>query len=114
MAKNELTTEAQRAGFTKAVAAGVRIAFGTDSGVYPHGRNAIQFGYQVRLGQPPLDAIRSATVGAAELMGWERRVGSLRPGCFADLVVLVADPLANVDALRAPSAVIKGGSPVAR
>jgi imidazolonepropionase-like amidohydrolase len=113
MAKNELTTGAQRAGFTKAVAAGVRIAFGTDSGVYPHGRNAIQFGYQIRLGQPPVDAIRSATVGAAQLMGWERRVGSLRPGCFADLIVLAADPLADVDTLRAPSAVVKGGSPVA-
>ena len=69
MAKNGLTTEAQREGFRKAVAAGVRIAFGTDSGVYPHGRNAIQFGYQVRLGQTPLEAIRSATVVAAELHG---------------------------------------------
>lgn len=114
MAKNELTTGAQRAGFAKAVAAGVRIAFGTDSGVYPHGRNAIQFGYQVRLGQAPIDAIRSATLGAAELMGWEHRVGSLRPGCFADLVVLPADPLADVEVLLFPSAVIKGGAPVAR
>jgi imidazolonepropionase-like amidohydrolase len=114
MVKNELTTGAQRVGYSKAVAAGVRIAFGTDSGVYPHGRNAIQFGYQVRLGQTPVDAIRSATIGAAELMGWERRVGSLRPGSFADLVVLAADPLVDIDVLRAPSAVVKGGSPVAR
>ena len=62
MEKNRLTTQAQRDGFRKAVAAGVRIAFGTDSGVYPHGMNAIQFGYQVRLGQTPLAAIRSATL----------------------------------------------------
>ena len=62
MAKAEATTEAQRDGFGKAVRAGARIAFGTDSGVYPHGTNAVQFGYQVRLGQTPLDAIRSATL----------------------------------------------------
>jgi imidazolonepropionase-like amidohydrolase len=112
LAKNAATTEAQRAGFTKAVQAGVRIAFGTDSGVYPHGRNAIQFGYQVRLGQAPLDAIRSATVSAATLMGWEDRVGTLGPGRFADLVVLPADPLFDVEVLRSPRAVVKGGVPV--
>jgi imidazolonepropionase-like amidohydrolase len=110
LAKNEATTEAQRQGFSKALAAGVRIAFGTDSGVYPHGRNAIQFGYQVRLGQTPLDAIRSATIGAAEMMGWEHLVGSLRPGRFADLVAVASDPLLGVDVLRSPAAVVKGGS----
>jgi imidazolonepropionase-like amidohydrolase len=113
MAKNELTTQAQRGGFSRAVAAGVRIAFGTDSGVYPHGRNAIQFGYQVRLGQTPLDAIRSATTNAAALMGWEGRVGSLQPGRAADLVVLPADPLIDIEILREPIAVLKGGLPVA-
>ena len=95
MAKNVMTTEAQRDGFSKAVAAGARIAFGTDSGVYPHGRNAIQFGYQVRLGQSPLEAIRSATVVAAECMGWEDRVGSLEPGRFADLVAFAVGPAAG-------------------
>ena len=113
MAKNEETTQAQRDGFTKAVAAGARIAFGTDSGVYPHGRNAIQFGYQVRLGQSPLDAIRSATVVAAELMGRERDLGSLAPGRFADLVVLQRDPLDDIEVLRTPTLVVKGGAPVA-
>jgi imidazolonepropionase-like amidohydrolase len=108
MAKDEATTDAQRAGFTKAVAAGVRIAYGTDSGVYPHGRNAIQFGYQVRLGQAPLDAIRSATITAAELMG-RTDVGVLAPGRFADLVVLPRDPLDDVEVLREPTAVFKGG-----
>lgn len=113
MAKNELTTQAQRDGFAKAVRAGARIAFGTDSGVYPHGRNAIQFGYQVRLGQPPIDAIRSATTEAAALMGWEDAVGVLEPGRVADLVVLASDPLADIETLRAPLAVVKGGSSVA-
>jgi imidazolonepropionase-like amidohydrolase len=112
MAKNELTTLAQRDGFTRAVRAGVRIAFGTDSGVYPHGENAIQFGYQVRLGQSSLDAIRSATSSAAALMGWEDRVGSLARGRYADMVVLPADPLLDVDVLRRPLAVVKGGAPV--
>jgi imidazolonepropionase-like amidohydrolase len=111
MAKNEATTQAQRDGFTKAVGAGVRIAFGTDSGVYPHGRNAIQFGYQVRLGQTPLEAIRSATLEAAALMGREAELGSLTAGRFADLVVLPGDPLDDVDVLCAPTGVFKGGAP---
>jgi imidazolonepropionase-like amidohydrolase len=113
MAKNEMTTQAQRDGFAKAVAAGVRIGYGTDSGVYPHGRNAIQFGYQVRLGQSPLDAIRSATISDAELMGWSDRVGSLAVGRYADLVVLGADPLLEIEVLRSPLAVVKGGRLVA-
>lgn len=107
--KNEATTQAQRDGFRAAVAAGVRIAFGTDSGVYPHGRNAIQFGYQVRHGQSPLAAIRSATTSAAELLDWSDRIGSLTPGRFADMVVLASDPLADIEVLRSPSSVWKSG-----
>lgn len=109
MAKNEATTQAQRAGFAKAVAAGVRIAFGTDSGVYPHGRNAIQFGYQVRHGQTPIDAIRSATTSAAALLDWSDRVGALATGRFADFVVLPEDPLADIEVLRRPDAVWSSG-----
>lgn len=113
MAKNDETTQAQRDGFAKAVRSGVRIAFGTDSGVYPHGLNAIQFAYQVRYGQSPAEAVRSATATAAELMGWEDRVGTLRPGRYADLVAFGTDPLADVATLRAPLAVVKGGVPIA-
>jgi imidazolonepropionase-like amidohydrolase len=113
MAKNEETTQAQRDGFAKAVRAGVKIAFGTDSGVYPHGMNAIQFGYQVRYGQTPAEAVRSATAAAAELMGWEDRVGRLEPGRFADLVAFGSDPLVDVAVLREPLAVVKGGALVA-
>ena len=109
MAKNVQTTEAQRAAFGKAVAAGVRIAYGTDSGVYPHPMVAIQLGYQVRLGQTPLQALRSATLTAAELMGWEDRVGSLRPGRFADLVAVRSDPLDGIDVMRRPATVVRGG-----
>ena len=107
--KNELTTQAQREGFRKAVAAGVRLAYGTDSGVYPHAMVAIQLGYQVRLGQTPLEAIRSATVVAAELMGWEDRVGSLAAGRYADLVAVEADPLLDIEVMRRPATVVKGG-----
>ncbi|MFP5342985.1 MAG: amidohydrolase family protein [Candidatus Limnocylindria bacterium] len=109
LAKNEATTAVQREGFRHAVEAGVRIAFGTDSGVYPHGRNAIQFGYQVRHGQSPIDAIRSATTSAAELLDWSDRVGSLAPGRFADFVVLPSDPLEDVETLRRPDAVWTSG-----
>ena len=112
MAKNIRTTEAQRAAFGRAVAAGVRIAYGTDSGVYPHPMVAIQLGYQVRLGQTPLQALRSATLTASELMGWEDRVGSLRPRRFADLVAVTADPLEDIEVVRRPTTVVKGGARV--
>ena len=111
--KNAETTEAQRAGFRKAVAAGVRLAFGTDSGVYPHGQNARQFEYYVRYGLSPIEAIRSATVAAAELMGWEDRVGSLDPGRAADLVAVDGNPLDDVALLSDVRVVVKGGRVVA-
>jgi imidazolonepropionase-like amidohydrolase len=114
MRKNAETTEAQRHGFRAAVAAGVRIAYGTDAGVYPHGQNAIQLPYLVRHGLTPLEAIRSATIRAAEMMGWDDRVGSLEVGRHADLVAVAGDPLAAADgsglaALLAPALVMKGG-----
>jgi len=110
--KNDETTEAQREGFRRAVAAGVRVAFGTDSGVYPHGMNARQLAYDVRYGLSPLAAIRATTLWAAELMGWEDRVGSLVPGRFADLVAVAGDPLADITELERPVVVIKGGTVV--
>jgi imidazolonepropionase-like amidohydrolase len=93
----------------KSVDAGVRIGFGTDSGVYPHGLNGRQFAWLVRLGMNPLAAIRSATTVAAEAMGWSDRVGSLAPGRFADVVAVAGDPLADVTVLERPDAVLKGG-----
>jgi imidazolonepropionase-like amidohydrolase len=106
--KNDETTLSQREGFAKAVKAGVHIAFGTDSGIYPHGWNARQFAYQVRWGQTPLEAIRSATLHAAELMRWDE-IGRVAPGCFADLIAVGGDPLDDVQVLEAVGFVMKGG-----
>ncbi|HEX9123190.1 MAG TPA: amidohydrolase family protein [Actinomycetota bacterium] len=89
--KNDETTQAQRDGFRKAVKAGVKIAYGTDSGIYPHGLEARQLPYMVRYGMTPMQAIQSATIVAAELLAWEDRVGSVEPGRYADLVAVEGD-----------------------
>lgn len=107
--KNRETTDVQRAGFAKAVKMGVKIAYGTDSGVYPHGVNGRQFAYMVRYGMTPMQAIQSATIRAAELLGKEHELGSISPGRFADLVAVKADPLADISALEAVDHVMKGG-----
>lgn len=110
--KNDDTTEAQRQGFRKAVKAGVRLAFGTDAGVYPHGLNARQFKYMVRYGMTPMQAIQAATTVSAEMLGWSKDVGALSPGHWADMVAVRADPLANIAALEAIDHVMKGGEVV--
>jgi imidazolonepropionase-like amidohydrolase len=107
--KNDETTEAQRRGFAKCVEAGVRLAYGTDSGVYPHAMVARQFTTMVELGMTAMEAIRSATVTAAELIGWRDRVGAIEPGLLADLIAVEGDPLDRVDALTDVAVVIKGG-----
>jgi imidazolonepropionase-like amidohydrolase len=109
MRKNEETTDAQREGFTKAVKAGVAIAYATDSGVYPHAWVGKQFAYMVRYGMTPMQAIRSATVVASELMGWPDRVGTIAAGRFADLVAVVGDPLDDVSVLEDIGFVMKAG-----
>ncbi|MEO8469597.1 MAG: amidohydrolase family protein [Chloroflexota bacterium] len=109
LAKNTATTEAQRRGFSRALAAGVRMAFGTDSGVYPHAFVARQFPIMVRLGMSPLDVIRAATIDAAEMMGWSGSVGTLGVGGYADLIGVVGDPTADIQHLADPAVVIKGG-----
>ena len=110
--KNRETTDVQRAGFTKAVKMGVKLAYGTDSGVYPHGDNAKQFAYMVRYGMTPMQAIQSATIRAAELLGKESEIGSIVAGQFADLVAVEGDPLADVRVLENVGHVMKGGVPV--
>lgn len=107
--KNRETTDVQRQGFAKAVKMGVRLAYGTDSGVYPHGLNARQFAYMVRYGMTPMQAIQSATIRAAELLGKEAELGSIAPGHFADLVAVSADPLNDIRALESVDQVMKGG-----
>jgi len=107
--KNDDTTEAQREGFRKAVKAGVKLTFGTDAGVYPHGLNARQFKYMVRYGMTPMQAIQAATVTSAELLNWSRDVGALSPGHYADMVAVAADPLKDISALEHIDHVMKGG-----
>ncbi len=99
----------QRENFQKAVRAGVRIAYGTDAGVYPHGWNGKQFAHMVRWGMTPAQAIQAATVNAAELLGWSGRVGSIAPGLLADLVAVDGDPLKDVTLLEKVSFVMKDG-----
>jgi imidazolonepropionase-like amidohydrolase len=110
--KNDETTEAQRVGFRKAVKAGVRLSFGTDAGVFPHGENARQFAYMVRYGMTPMQAIQAATTSAAELMGWSKDVGALSPGHFADMIAVPGDPVADITVLQRVAHVMKGGEVV--
>jgi imidazolonepropionase-like amidohydrolase len=107
--KNRETTDIQRQNFAKAVKAGVRIAFGTDAGIYPHGDNAKQFAYMVKYGMTPLNAIRAATLSAAASLGRSQELGSISQGKFADMIAVQGDPLENIDLLRQISGVIKQG-----
>lgn len=110
--KNDETTEAQREGFRKAVKAGVKLSFGTDAGVYPHGLNARQFKYMVRYGMTPMQAIQSATTVSADLLGWSKDVGALSPGHYADMIAVAGDPLADISVLEHVAHVMKGGDVV--
>jgi len=101
----------QDANWSRAFKAGVKLAFGTDAGVYPHGQNARQFALLVQhVGLSPLDAIRMATTNAAELMMWSNRVGRVAPGFYADLIAVSGDPLADVSELERVRWVMKGGT----
>lgn len=95
--------------FRHAYEAGVKIAFGTDMGVAPHGGNAQEFVYMVGAGMPPMKAIQSATRAAAELLGAEQDLGTVAPGKFADLVAVNGDPLADIKVLTHVTFVMKGG-----
>jgi imidazolonepropionase-like amidohydrolase len=108
--KERLVGRLQRENFRKAFKAGVKCAFGTDAGVYPHGWNAKQLAKMVEWGMTPMQAIQSATVGAADLIGWKTKVGQIAPGYFADLVAVKGDPLKNVAVLEKVDFVMKGGA----
>ncbi len=99
----------QRENFRKAYLAGCKMAFGTDGGVYPHGDNAKQFVTMVEYGMKPIDAIRAATINAADLLGWPDKVGSLDANHFADVIAVRGDPLADVRVLQHVEFVMKGG-----
>ena len=99
----------QRENFKKAHAAGALMAFGTDAGVYPHGDNARQFAKMVEWGMTPVEAIRAATINAAQLMGWPDRVGAVEPGHFADIIAVDGDPTADVRRLEHVAWVMQDG-----
>jgi imidazolonepropionase-like amidohydrolase len=107
--KNDETTEAQRNGFRKAVKAGVKIAFGTDAGVYPHGLNARQIPYMARYGMTPMQAVQSATIEAARLIGSDAQVGSIAKGKWADIIAVPGDALSDLASLTNVPFVMKGG-----
>ena len=102
----------QRQTFRAAVKAGVKMAFGTDAGVYPHGTNALQLAKEVEWGMTPAQAIRSATSDAAECVGRAKDVGAIVPGRYGDLIAVAGDPLADVTALQRVAFVMKGGAVV--
>ena len=95
--------------FQMVLKAGLPIGFATDAAVVPHGENAREFGYRVRLGQTPMAAILSATRTAAEIMGWTDRIGTIAPGKFADIIAVPGDPLRDVTELERVTFVMKGG-----
>jgi imidazolonepropionase-like amidohydrolase len=107
--KNRETTDIQRDRFTKAVKMGVKLAYGTDAGVYPHGLNARQFAYMVRYGMTPMQAVQSATVDAARLLGREDEFGAIAKGQSADMIAVVGNPITDIRVLEAVSHVMKAG-----
>ena len=110
--KAKIVMPIARTNISKAIKAGVQVAFGTDSAVYPHGLNAREFAVLVKLGMTPAQAIRSATVNASELLGWQDKVGSIEGGKFADLIAVDGEPLKDVTALEHVQWVMKGGAVV--
>jgi imidazolonepropionase-like amidohydrolase len=100
------------ASFRKALAAGVKIAFGSDAGPFPHGTQAIEFEWMTRYGMSPLAAIQSATINAADLMGWGDQIGAIEPGKYADMIAVSGDPLEDIKQLELVKFVMKGGEVV--
>lgn len=107
--KNRETTQIQRDNFRRAVELGVPLAFGTDAGVFPHGLNARQLRYMVAKGMSPLQAIRAATVDAAQVLGRHKELGRIAPGHFADMIAVTGNPLGDVTVLERVAGVAKGG-----
>jgi len=112
IAKAREVTPAARKNVARAFAAGVKVGFGTDAAVYPHGLNAHEFAVMVKLGLTPLQAIQSATINDADLLGWPDKVGTIEPGKWADIIAVDGDPLADVTTLERVKFVMKGGEVV--
>ncbi len=112
VAKAREVIPAARKNVQRAFAAGVKVGFGTDAAVYPHGLNAHEFAVYVKLGMTPLAAIQTATVNDADLLGWSDKIGTVEAGKFADLIAVDGDPLADVTTLEKVKFVMKGGEVV--
>jgi imidazolonepropionase-like amidohydrolase len=112
MAKARDVMPAARKNIARAFAAGVKVGFGTDAAVYPHGLNAHEFAVMVKLGLTPLQAIQASTINDADLLGWSDKVGTIEPGKWADIVAVDGDPLADVTTLERVKFVMKGGEVV--
>ena len=109
LVKAKAVMPAARKNVAHAFASGVKVAFGTDAAVYPHGLNAHEFGVMVKLGLTPLQAIQAATVNAADLLGWSDKVGTIEVGKWADIIAVDGDPLKDVTTLEHVKLVMKGG-----
>jgi imidazolonepropionase-like amidohydrolase len=107
-----LVSQVGKANAKKAIAAGVKIGMGTDAAVYPHGLNAHELAVYVSLGMSPLQAIQSATINDADLLGWSDKVGTIEPGKWADIIAVDGNPLDDITTLQRVKFVMKGGEVV--
>ena len=110
--KAKAVIPAARKNLAHAFASGVKVAFGTDAAVYPHGLNAHEFAVMVKLGLTPLQSIQAATINAADLLGWSDKIGTIEPGKWADIIAVDGDPLRDVTTLERVRFVMKGGEVV--
>src|SRR6267378_3456766 len=110
--KMQLVSAAGQNNLKRAFAAGLKVGFGTDAAVYPHGLNAHEFAVYVRLGMTPLQAIQTSTLNDADLLGWSNKVGTVEPGKWADVIAVDGDPLRDVTTLEHVKFVMKGGTVV--
>jgi imidazolonepropionase-like amidohydrolase len=109
LAKAKEVLPAARKNIAHAFASGVKVGFGTDSAVYPHGLNGHEFAVMVKLGLTPLQSIQAATINDADLLGWSGKVGTLEAGAWADIIAVDGDPLQDVTTLERVKFVMKGG-----
>jgi imidazolonepropionase-like amidohydrolase len=112
IAKGREVMPAARKNVAHAFASGVKVAFGTDAAVYPHGLNGHEFAVMVKLGLTPLQSIQSATINAADLLGWSDKMGAVESGKWADIIAVDGDPLQDVTTLERVKFVMKGGDVV--
>jgi len=112
LTKEKMLGQKQRDSFRRAVQAGVKVGYGTDTGSIPFGQNGKQFFYMVKYGLTPMQAIQSATTWAADVMNWSDRIGSLEPGKYADLIAVTGNPIEDITTLERVPFVMKGGQVV--